>query len=368
MEGTTMPTAEEPVMSDMGSSPVPGLVPVTIEPQRLQLIGVRIAKVENRIFGEGLRLVGYVTPDEARVANVHVRTSGWVTGLFVDQTGQFVKKNEILLALYSQDLYQAEEDFILARNSAGRTSSDSTMTYTRQELLTSARERLRLLGLSEEEILLLEKADAPDSQMALRSPFSGYVLEKAVNSGQYVTPDQNLFTLADLSTLWVIAEVYQQDIADIHIGQSAKLHFTSLPGEELRGKVGFIYPSVSEKTRTLKVRVELSNPALRLRPGMYADVELSSKGESILAVPSEAVINTGETQYAFVVHDGTHFEPRLLKVGRMSDDWQEVITGLSEGEQVVTDANFLIDSESRLKAAISGLGGAQAESHSGHQH
>ena len=175
-----------------------------------------------------------------------------------------------------------------------------------------------------------------------------------------------MFTIADLSTVWVLAGIYEQDIAGIAIGQKAKMRITARPGEEIEGTVSFVYPTVSEQTRTLNVRLQFPNPGLRLKPGMFAEVELERGSEPVLAVPSEAVMDGGEMQYAFVVHDGRHFIPHRVAIGRASDDWIEVLSGLQEGDEVVTSANFLIDSESRLKAAVAGMSGAGA--HAGHGH
>jgi len=351
--------------SDMGSSPVPGLVPVTIEPQRLQLIGVRTGSVEKRSLDGSLRLVGYITPDETKLSNIHVRFSGWVKELAVDQTGQLVKSNQRLLSVYSQDLFQAENEYIIARHSIER-AGDNVLRDTRNQLLLAARQRLDLLGVPQEEISRLDTASSPSSELWVRSPFSGYVLEKNVLIGQYISPDQNLFTIADLGRVWVLADVYERDLENVEIGQTAQMTTSAFPGESFTGTVSFIYPSVSEQTRTLKIRIEFSNSSIDLKPGMYAEVNLEGQGNSVLAAPADAVMDGGDRQYAFVVHNGAHFEPRLLKLGRSSDDYFEVISGLSEGEQVVTSANFLIDSESRLKAAIAGMGGAQPNAHAGH--
>jgi membrane fusion protein, copper/silver efflux system len=340
--------------SSMGT--VPGLVTVTIEPQRLQLTGIRTGKVQRRRLADRLQLAGYVTADETRTSNIHIRTSGWVRNLFVDQTGQYVKAGQPLLTIYSPDLAQAQQDLIVARKATQETIADSELSYMRKQLLDAARQKLRLLGLSEQDVRAAENSDSVGSDLTLRSPVSGYVLEKTVLPGQFVGADQNLFTIADLSTIWVLADVYEQDIAVVKVGQSAELTLTALPGETITGKVAFIYPSVSAKSRALRVRLEFANPSLLLRPGMYADVQLLEDSEPVLALPSDAVMDGGETKYAFVVHDGKHFEPRLLKLGRSDDDWIEVLSGVSEGDEVVTSANFLIDSESKLKAAIAGMG------------
>ncbi len=349
-------------------SDVPGLVEVTIEPDRLQLIGLTTARVERRTPESNLHLVGFVAPDETKISNINIRTSGWVSHLFVDQTGQYVKKGELLLSLYSQDLYQAEQDYILAREAAAQKSEDNSLNNIRGQILIAARERLRLLGLPEDEMGQLEKTGAATPDLGLRSPFSGYVMQKNVYSGQYISPDQNLFTIADLSTVYLIAEVYERDISGIHIGQEAVMHLTAYPGVKFPGKVAFIYPSVSDPSRTLQIRLQFPNPDLRLRPGMYAEIDLAGGNNMILAAPADAIINAGDMQYAFVVHDKIHFQPRLVTVGRQYDDWVEILSGLSAGDEVVTNANFLIDSESRLKAAIVGMGSGQADTTSGHSH
>ena len=363
---TESSAAPQHAASDMGSSPVPGLVPVTIEPRRLQLIGVRTGKVERHSLDGNLNIVGFITPDETRITNLHLRFSGWVKELHVNQTGQLVRKGERLLSVYSQDLYQAEQDYIVARQALDRGPNDNELADTRRNLVDAARQRLELLGVPADELARLDATGTPGQVLWVDSPFSGYVMEKNVFEGQYIGPDQNLFSIVDLSKVWVLADVYEQDLANVRVGQKALMKTTAYGGETFAGRVGFMYPSVSEQTRTLKVRLEFANPSLRLRPGMYAEVELEGSGESVLAAPADAVMDDGNRQYAFVVHDGVHFEPRLLKVGRRSNDFVEILSGLSEGELVITSANFLIDSESRLKAAIAGMGGTEPGAHAGH--
>jgi multidrug efflux pump subunit AcrA (membrane-fusion protein) len=363
VEAQTAPSAEHAGRDDdMGEAPVPGLVPVSIETKRLQLIGIRTQPVQKQEVGGAVRLTGYVTPDETRVASLHLRLSGWVSDLHISRTGQYVEKGELLLTAYSPDLYQAQQDFIVARDAA-RSPADSAVVSLRRQLLASSRERLRLLGLPLEEIAKLETSDLPSEIMPLRSPFAGFVLEKNVNEGQYITPDQTLFSIADLQKVWVLADVYERDLGHVKLGQQVNLTVESHPGERRAGRITFIYPTVAEATRTLKVRIELDNPDMSLRPGMYADVTVERGGAPMLAVPADAVMDGGETRYVFVVHGATHFEPRLVTTGRRTDDWIEIVEGVREGETVVTSANFLIDSESRLQAAITGMGGA-----SGHDH
>ncbi len=353
MPGMNMSGSKE--TSSMGEAPVNGLAPVTIEPERLQLIGVKTAMVARRNLGGEINIVGSVTPDETRMKNINARVNGWVQDLYVDKTGQYVEAGKPLLSLYSQELYQAEQDFILARDAAKGNPSDPALTNMRNQIYKAAKDRLMLLGLSDDQINEIDNSDAPRQDLTLTSPFSGFVIEKNVLPGQYLSPDQNLFTIADLSKVWIMGDVYEQDISSVHVGQKAVAHLTAFPGEEFEGTIGYIYPELSEQTHTMKVRIEFANPANRIRPGMYANVNLeSSKGE-MLSVPSDAVLDGGKEQYVFVVHDRIHFEPRLVKIGHTSDDYIEITSGLREGETVVSSANFLIDSESRLNAAVAGM-------------
>ena len=350
------------------ASGVPGLAPITLEPRRVQMIGLKTGIVERRPIHTRTRLVGYVAADETRTSSLNVRTSGWVKSLHVNQTGQEVSRGAPLLSLYSQDLYAAQQDLLVAFASYNKTMNDSTLASTRERLLDAARDRLGLLGMSSEDITRLETTGGADPELTLRSPFSGVVMEKNVVDGQFITPEQTLFRIADLGTVWVLADVYERDIASIRVATPARMSLAAFPGETFEGKVGFIYPSVSEATRTLKVRLEFTNPSLRLRPGMYAEVELSGGGPDVITVPSEAVMVGGKTQYAFIVRDRTSFEPRLITTGRRFDGWVEVLTGLEVGEEVVTSANFLIDSESRLQAAIAGMGQQTAGQHDHGRH
>ncbi|NMC44596.1 MAG: efflux RND transporter periplasmic adaptor subunit [candidate division Zixibacteria bacterium] len=345
-------------MAGMEGFEVPGTAEVTIEPHRLQMIGIRTAKVERRPLDDQITLAGSVAADETRTHKVTIRASGWVKELFVDQTGQYVKAGQPLLSIYSQELYQAGQDLLVAKNSADQNTPDTSLTAMRRKLLDAARQRLHLLGLADTDIDAIEQSGTAQSTITLHSPVSGYVLEKSVSPGQYVGMEQTLYTVADLSMIWVIAEVYEQNLSDVKVGQPATLRLAAYPDETFEGKVGFIYPSVSETTRTIKIRLEFANHDLHLRPGMFGDVAVQLGGENVLAVPAEAVMDDGDVKYVFVVSEGKHFTPRKVSVGRTTTDWMEVVGGLAEGEEVVTSANFLIDSESRLKAAVAGMGGA----------
>ncbi|MBN1504520.1 MAG: efflux RND transporter periplasmic adaptor subunit, partial [Candidatus Eisenbacteria bacterium] len=253
-----------------------------------------------------------------------------------------------------------------ARRALERGAADDDLTRTRRSLLDAARQRLELLGVAADELARLEAVGTPNSDIWVSSPSSGHVLQKNVFAGQYVGPGRSLLSIVDLSRVWVLADVYEQDIPSVGVGQKALMTTAAYEGETFAGRVEFMYPSVSEKTRTLKVRLEFLNPSMRLRPGMYAKVELEGRGKSALVVPVEAVMDDGRLQYVFVAHDGTRFEPRVVRVGKRTNDFVEVLSGLSEGEPIVTSANFLIDSESRLKAAVAGMGSTQSDAHAGH--
>ncbi len=341
-------------------SSVPGLVPVTLEPQRLQLIGLRTEKVAKSELSNSRRLLGYVVPDETRTHNLSVRISGWVRELAANQTGQLIHKGDKLLTIYSQDLLQAAQEYRLAR------SSNMAGSVDQQRIITAARNRMLNLGLTEQEITSLESDDSDPSVISLFSPVSGIILSKNVNAGQFVSPSENLLSIAALATVWVLADVFESDLAEIRSGQAARMTTTAYPERRFDGTVSFIYPTVSPETRTAKVRISFANPDLALKPGMYAEVNLISASSSALTISREALLDGGEVAYVFVVTSGNHFTPRKVTVGRRDNDRIEILSGLAEHELVVTSANFLIDSESRLKAAISGMGGSAQNEHQGH--
>lgn len=345
-------------------SDVPGLVPVMLAPQRVQLIGLKTAYAKHRPVADPLRLVGYVTPDETRIAEIQVRAAGWIQELYVNETGQKVGKGEPLLSLYSPELYQAWQDYQVARK-AELLTTDSTLKAIKREVTEASLRRLRFFGLTDTDI---EQGGTSGSNLTIRSPFSGYVLTKSVQAGQYIGPGQSLLTVADLSLVWVLAEVYERDMGRVQVGDSATIAVSGVD-TRMSGRVSFVYPTVSSDTRTTRVRLEVNNHPMTLRPGMYADVAIARDANVTLAVPADAILDGGETQYVFVVHEGSHFVPRKVALGVRGDDWVEVVSGLAEGNAVVTAANFLIDSESRLQAAISGMGKTESDvSQPAHQH
>jgi membrane fusion protein, copper/silver efflux system len=352
-------------MSD--SSTVNGLVPVTIEPSRLRLIGLKTALVERRNMGVAKTLTGYITADETSLVHVHLRSGGWITKALVVETGAMVKEGQPLLIMYSQELFAAAQEYLLARKTASQPSTDSATTAMRNALVEASRYRLMFLGASPEEVAGIDSSGIAIAELIVHSPITGYVRGKFVEDGQYVGPDATLYTLANAADVWLLADVYEQDLSSIHVGQTATVRVESYPDEKFKAKAALIYPTVSDRTRTAKVRFEIANRDRKLRPGMYASVVMQEERADRLTVASDAVLDGGETQYLFVVHDSTHFVPRLVKVGQVGEDRVEILSGVREGETVVTSANFLIDSESRLKAALVGLPAAQSPP-TGHQH
>lgn len=333
-------------------SGVPGLVPVDLTPERIQLIGLRTAPVARAEIAPTLRTVGFVTADEGGIAIVAARFSGWIERLLVPRSGSPVKRGQRLAAIYSPELIAAQQIYL----NAVRWESESTAAKGASVIERDARARLQLTGMSEEDIDELARRRQPMRLLHVRSPIDGYVGKKAALAGAYVQPGAELFEIADLSTLWVIADVHASEIGRVQVGQAARISVPGGSGPELDGTVSFVYPAVSTGSRTVQVRLAVRNPGLRLRPGMFANVMLSARAVHGLVVPSEAIVDTGQIQYAFVKSGGGRLEPRQVRLGVRSGGKVHVLEGVAEGEEVVTTANFLVDSESRLRAALEGFG------------
>jgi Cu(I)/Ag(I) efflux system membrane fusion protein len=323
---------------------------VHLDPQRGQLIGVRTARVERSPLGGELELVGFVTPDESALRRVQIRVSGWVRRLYVNQTGETVTAGQPLLTIYSPELLQTEQEFLIEQGGAGDSMAHSAAPSG------AAAQRLRLLEVPDEEIRRLQREGKPVTELALRSPVNGTVLERGVVEGQYVGADTPLLTVADLSRVWVMADLYEMDFTRVRVGDRARFTADALVGRAFDARVQFVYPTVSNETRTLKARVSLDNRDGMLRPGMYGRVRVTGRSAMALSVPSEAVVNTGEHAYVFLAHAGGNFEPRLVWTGMPEGDRIQILRGVAEGDTVVASATFLMDSESRLKAAVAGKG------------
>ncbi len=340
---------------------VPGLAPVEITPDRVQMIGVRTAIVTRRDAGGALELVGFVSPAEDALTRVQLRVAGWVEKLLVDQTGQRVDAGQPLLTLYSPELFQSEQEFLIA---LGDRDSMPGMVTPAGGAATAARQRLHLLGVPDDEIRRLEHERVAATRVTLRAPASGTVMERTVSAGQYVSADTPLLTLADLSRVWVLADLYEMDLGRVKVGDAATFRADGIPGRSFTGHIAFASPTVSAETRTVKLRLVLDDHDGALKPGMYGRVSVAARGAAVLTVPDEAVVSTGEEDYVFLAHGGGRFEPRRVTVRRGEGDRAEVLAGLAEGDTVVASASFLIDSESRLRAAIEGFGAAPG----GHAH
>jgi Cu(I)/Ag(I) efflux system membrane fusion protein len=335
---------------------VPGLATVTIEPERIQLIGVRTTIVRRSTVGGPLELVGFVAPDDSRLKRVQLRVSGWIRHLDISPTGASVMQGYPLFSLYSPELYQNEREYLIAL-AAG--DSMAGMSPDAQ----AGKERLRSLGIPQEEIDRLEQERTPTATLKLRAPITGAVIDHGLTDGQYVTADTPLFTVADLSSVWVLVDLYEMDIARVALGDRATFTADALPGRVYRSSVDLIYPTVSSDTRTLKVRLSLSNQDGALRPGMFGRVTLTTHGAPALVAPAEAVVNTGKSRYVFLTHAGGRFEPRRVTTGEHVGDDVQIMNGVAEGDTVVSSASFLIDSESRLKAAIQGMSSVPVPGH-----
>ena len=329
-----------------------------ISPEKQQLIGVQYSTVEYQTISKSLRAVGRLAYDETKITHVNPKIEGWIENVYVDFTGKLVKKGQPMISIYSPDLVQTQEEYLLAIK--GRRQLDASpfaeAVNFSESLVQSARRRLELWDISENQIKELERRGTPSRTMTLYAPASGFVTARNSFSKQRVTPDTELYAIADLSRIWVIADVYEFEAADIKVGQPATVTVSSYPGREFRGKITYIYPEVDNATRTLKVRVELANRDFALKPDMYADVTLSINYGNRLVVPQEAVMDSGSEQLIYVSLKDGYFEPRKVQLGAKVDNKFIVLAGLTQGERVVTSGNFLIDSESKLKSASGGMG------------
>jgi Cu(I)/Ag(I) efflux system membrane fusion protein len=341
---------------------------VMVTPARRQLIGVKVDTVQERALETVIRAAGTVDYDERRIRQINLRVSGWITNLLVDYTGKLVTKGDPLFALYSPDLVSTQEEYLLAKRTLERVQATPVMHVRTgaEAQVTSARNRLLLWGLTEEQINQLELRGTPQKETTIYSPIDGVVTKKVALQGMYVTPEMNLYEMADLSTVWVNADIYEYEVPMVKVGQEARVALASYPGEEFNGRVIYIYPYLNTETRTVKARMEFPNPQGELKPGMYGDVEIKTMAGKKLAVPQEAVLDSGTRKLVFVDKGQGMYEPREVKLGNKADSFYPVLSGLSPGERVVTSATFLIDSESKLMAATSmmgavGMGGIRME-------
>ena len=303
-----------------------------------------------------VRTVGVVRYDETRQADINLRVEGWIRDLYVDYTGQSIHKGQPLFTLYSPDLLTTQQEYLLALKTRDQVQA-SVIPDAREradQLVAAARQRLALWDLPPEEIRALEDKRQPPEVVTFRSPVSGFVVEKQALRGLHIMPGQSLYRVADVSVVWVEADVYERDLSVVRRGAPATITVDAYPGDRFAGRVIYVYPYLDEKTRTNKVRFEFANRGGRLKPGMYANVELRGTGAVALTVPTNAVLDSGQDQVVFVAQGDGMFEPRKVKVGRRAGDSVEILEGLKDGARVATGAAFFLDSESQLRASLQG--------------
>ncbi len=343
-----------PVYADDGGDKSAPAGTVTINPTVVQNIGVRTVKVKLKTLSRTIRTVGRVTYDEERVARLHPKYDGWVEKMFIDKTGEHVHKNTMLMAIYSPQLVATQEEYILALKNAEilKESPFPDIRDGAKSLLRSARERLELLDVPPHQIKKLESERKVMKGVHIHSPFDGIVMKIGARDGQRITPSTELYMIADLSRIWVIVDLYEDDLPWVREGDTAEMKVAGIPGRTFTGKVSFIYPYLEAKTRTVKMRLEFDNPELALKPEMFANVVVKAgKQIDAVIVPSEAIVRTGEQEQVFVQRAPGRYEPRKVVIGIDSEGEAQILEGLKPGEIVVTSSQFLIDSESKLREA-----------------
>ena len=343
--------ADDPAMAKMP----PGTV--TISPEKQVLAGVRTAVVERKPLVRDIRTTAQIVADETRIAHVHVKVTGYIDKVYVDFVGQLVKKGQPLFTLYSPDLVSTQEEYLIAKrgNATLGNAPFQEISQGSQSLLQSAKERLKLWDISDDQIRQLDETGTVSKELTFYSPIAGFVTDRKAFPQTSVTPDTELYTVSDLSTVWADADVYEYEVPFVHLGQRVLLTLSYYPGKTYSGTVSYVYPTVDPQTRTVKVRIQLPNPDFLLKPQMFADAQLKVDYGTKVLVPEEAVLNSGTEQHVFVVHDGGVFEPRTVSVGPVVDGAAVILSGLKAGETIVVSGNFLIDSESGLKDAMSGM-------------
>ncbi len=335
---------------------------IRIPLDRQQLAGVTYALVEPTDVGRTLRTVGKVTYDETRVQHVHARVAGWIEKVMVDFTGQLVAKGQPMLTIYSPEMLASQEELLLARRAREVMQSSPLGTGAQQgdALLQAARRRLQLWNLTDAQIDQVLATGQPLRDVTLHAPAAGFVLARNAFANQRVTPDTDLYTLADLSAVWVMADVYEADLSDIRTGAPARILLPSSKGPvTIAATATYVQPAVDATTRTLKVRLEARNPGMRLRPEMFVDVEFPLAGSRRLTVPADAILNSGERQVIFVDLGEGYLLPRTVQIGDRVGDRVVVLAGVEAGERVVASGTFLIDAESRLTSALGTMSGSQ---------
>lgn len=347
-----------PVYAD--DEPAAGQLRISLD--KVQKLGVRTEPVASRVLATTVRAVGRLQPDERRIVTVTTRFEGYIEKLLVSATGQPVKRGQPLMEVYSPELVSAQEEYLIARNGRASLRNGTAESVNGvDQLAEAALQRLRNWEISAAQLQRLQSEGTVTRTLTVYSTADGVVLEKTAQQGMRFMPGEVLFRIADLSTVWLIADVFEQDLSLVQPGQPVQISVDAYPEHAFSGEVDYIYPTVSPQTRAAQVRVEMSNPHGLLKPDLYASVQLVATGEMALTVPDSAVIDSGTRQVVLVQREEGLFEPREVTLGRRSDGYTEVLQGVSAGEQVVVRANFLIDAESNLQTALDGF-----NAHAGH--
>ncbi len=330
------------------------LAPVQLSPERLQSIGVRMGRVESKVVDDEIRVTGNVAADETKLAYVQLRYSGYIQKVYADATYQYLRKGQPLFTIYSPDLVATEREYLVAKENQRRVagSTVSGVAESAASLLEAASERLKQWGVPQREIARLESTGQVQQELEVDSPVEGYITERNALPNLTVQPETRLYTVTDLSTVWVFGEVFQNDLGRIRVGERATLTVDAYPGRVFEGRVNFVYPQVDMTTRTARARLVFANPSLKLTPGMFVNVGLKVPLGKQLIIPASGVLQSGTREIVFVSRGDGYLEPREVQLGARAGDHFIVLKGLKEGEQIVTSANFLIDSESQLQAAL----------------
>ncbi len=347
-----VPVFAEEVTAD--ASKVDGYASIDVSNEALQVAGVKSVAATIETIGRTARTIGTVLPAETEIRHIHTKFSGWIEKLYVNSTGQSVRRGQRLLSIYSQELLASQEEYLRARATADRFSQSSIAEVRRggEDLVRAARRRLELFDVPEDFLRTIEATGTPVRAVPILSPISGFVTMKDSYEGQQVDPSMDLFTITDLSRVWIEAEFYQYEVQDVTVGQLAHLTSPYDATLSLDGRISYIYPYLDPESRTLRVRFEFSNSDLKLKPAMFVNVEMQLQASAGVVIPDSAVIDTGTRQIVFVDLGGGRFEPREVTIAARGDGKARLTHGLSVNERVVTKANFLLDSESRLRAAI----------------
>lgn len=342
-----------PVYADSGESTGPAGT-VRIDPVTVQNLGVRTARAERRTLSNAVYALGRIDYDEQRITRIHPRTQGWIEEMYVETTGEMISEDHMLLSIYSPQLVSTQQEYLLALRNLETLQSSSfpDVRQGAQGLVNTALERLRLLGVPEHQIGELASTREASEFLHIHSPAEGTVINVGVRDGQYVTPQTELYTVADLSRVWVLVDIFEDEVPWVEVGDSASMTIAAAPGDIFEGRLTYIYPYAEGQTRTVTARLEFDNSEHVLKPEMFADVAIEADPQQdIIAIPSEAIVRSGLRERVFVVREPGRFEPRDVTVGVSSEGWTEIRSGVEVGEEIVASAQFLIDSESSLREA-----------------